>query len=400
MSFQAAQQPCPCESGRNYFECCGNSLNVDLDFIADLSKQQHPDIQKKLNQELLTAIAEINSTPDLFPVTIDFLADRVELVKMSPYWYSESNFLDRQRIQGRCAIRADVQWLSDSVEQNNWQLTPFIFHSAFCGSTLMVRALEQLFDCLPLKEPGALGGLLDYALSRGYSETKETTYQKQVLSLLSRRFSRDQISVIKANDLHNAYINALMKSQFDFPVLLMYTGLNDFIFGCLKTQDRQQWIADRFEYTVDYFKNRFELSDIEQLVPDQFHQLDYAKKAAAYWSFNILLFFEIIEEFPDRVKTLDFNAMLENPLSSINACGCWLGLSKLPGVNPKIELSWLMGQHAKNLNQTYSPEQRQDDMLQVLRENKDVLPEAEALARKILGNRYPDNGLPLKLQYD
>ncbi|MDH5257146.1 MAG: SEC-C domain-containing protein [Gammaproteobacteria bacterium] len=403
MSFESPNNPCPCESGRDYLTCCANPSFTDLQFLHDLTKSRgvasagtvgtdSTENNKPLPDVLVHCVNNINQDPALFPVKVDFLDGSVELVKMSPYWFSESTFLDRDRIMGRCAIKADVSWLNDNVDKSRWQSTPFLFHSAFCGSTLMVRALELLFDSLPLKESDLLSSLLDYRLSADYEESTNAEYQAIVMSLLSRRFEPDQKPVYKANDLQNAYITSLLDWRDDFPVLLMYCSLNEFIFGCLKTEERKGWISNRFRYSSLYFKKRFKLDELPELNENAF-----VEKAAAYWSFNMMLFLEAVEEFPDRVKTLDFNVMLEDPLSIVKKSGEWLGLKAIDGLNEKYELNWLMGQHAKNPGQEYSSAQRQQELEDVLNGEGEALQKAEALARKLLGERYPEHGLPLKL---
>ena len=260
MSFQSTNSPCPCESGREFSVCCGNDINTDLNFVFDLAADTN---LQPLSNELKLAVDNINKEPGLFPIEIDFINDDVELVKMSPYWYSESTFLDRDRVQGRCAIKADINWLQSHVDKTQWQPLPFIFHSAFCGSTLMVNALELFFNTLPLREPDVLGKLLNCHLSDDVTAAQEQEYQYLVMSLLSRRFDPAQVPIYKGNDLQNAYVSTLLDWPAEFPLLFMYTGLNDFIAGCIKVDIRIDWITDRYEYCHRYFERRFNLDENE-----------------------------------------------------------------------------------------------------------------------------------------
>ena len=111
----------------------------------------------------------------------------------------------------------------------------------------------------------------------------------------------------------------------------------------------------------------------------------------------MLFFIECIEKSPARVRTLNFADMLKDPLSSIRACGEWFQLEKLEGVNQQHELNWLLGHHSKYTSHAYSPAQREDEIKSVLKANIELLTGAEAVARKILGDKFPEQGLPNKL---
>ena len=389
MSFRPTENPCPCESGRQFPLCCGSDIDSELNFVFDLTSDNN---NQPLSEELSQAVTDFNKKPSLFPVKIDFINNDVELVKMSPYWYSESTFLDPGRIQGRCGLKADINWLIENVDKTQWQTMPFVFHSAFCGSTLMLNALELLFNTLPLREPDVLGNLLNYHLSADCNLEHEIQYQYIVMSLLSRRFEDRQVPVYKGNDIQNSYLATLLDWPAEFPVLIMYTNLNEFVAACIKTEDRKEWIAARYTYCRRYFEFRFNLAH-----SDEESGLSFSEKAAAYWSYNMLLFIEAANGSPLRVRTLNFADMLSDPLASINACGEWFRLDKLDGINQMNELNWLMGQHAKNTTQAYSPSQREDDIKLILDANTDALIAAEAVARSILGDNYPENGLPNKL---
>ncbi|MCI0507403.1 MAG: hypothetical protein L0Z73_15020 [Gammaproteobacteria bacterium] len=250
MNDIASDTGCPCESGLTFSGCCGveNRSAVSADISAVVSANGI--IEKyKLTPQIQSAINLIHSNPDLFPARINFFESKAWFVKMSPRWYRESVFLDPGRIKGTFVIETDLTWLREVCERITWQLASFIFHTAFCGSTLMSQALDALFDCLPLREPEVLGNVLVYERPHAEAENQRT-WLHCVLHLLSRRYEPDQAVVVKANDHANPLTLALAKSGYHVPMLFMYTPLSEFLAGCLKAKNRREWIAQRYKSVV------------------------------------------------------------------------------------------------------------------------------------------------------
>src|SRR5690242_11238258 len=109
--------------------------------------------------EQAPTLADILATPDFFPMKIDRARDELFFIRMSRESFRQSAFLDRR------AVRATPDVVSVSLAElraASPQLRPecplhVILHTAFCGSTLLARYLEQLPHCLVLKEPALLG---------------------------------------------------------------------------------------------------------------------------------------------------------------------------------------------------------------------------------------------------
>lgn len=390
--------PCPCESGLTYDQCCGVSgkVAVSADIQAYLGKEgllpgHH------LTPQMLAAIESITVNPDLFPARFQLLQNRVWFVKMTPEWYRESVFLDPSRIKGTYVIEADMQWVEQACQSLPWQATSVIFHTAFCGSTLMAQALDCLFNCLSLKEPDALSNLLYYLRNAPpYHPIAENF--NLVMSLLSRRYHEQQGVVIKANDNANPLITDLIQWPHDVPILFMYTPLQEFLAGCLKADNRREWIRGRYQMLTPTLQAQFGDTATTNIGDN-----DFSKMAAVYWSYNISLFLNAWQQVKNDanksrlLRSLDFNFMLAHAPESVQTCGEFFGLHPISGADWDTRLGELFGVYSKNSNFTYSPEQRALDIIRVLEESADHVDVAEQLARTLLGRDYPDTGLPASL---
>ncbi|MDX1812326.1 MAG: SEC-C domain-containing protein, partial [Gammaproteobacteria bacterium] len=295
MSFFAATNPCPCESGLEYDQCCANPENKPILFS---QINQHGESDSPLTTELETAIQNFCTRPDLFPVNIDTLNNSSELAKMSPFWFSESVFLDSPRIMGKCRLTANLHWIKKQADNIDYQTTPYIFHTAFCGSTLISKALELTHHCLPIREPDLLAVLLNYSYSENTFPEIESQWYTRITNLLSRRFEPDVPAVIKANDYANPILHKILEYRPQTPVLLMYIPLQQFVASCVKIDSRKQWIQDRIRANYYRFMPALQVPE-EQINFDQ----DIGKLAAVYWCYSIYLFQTAIENYGDHIKT-------------------------------------------------------------------------------------------------
>ena len=390
--------PCPCESGLPYNLCCGvpGKMAVNAQIHAYIGSEGIK-TGHDLTPEMLAAVETISTNPDLFPARFQLLNNKVWFVKMSPEWYRQSVFLDPSRIKGTYVIEADTQWVATACQSLRWQSTSVIFHTAFCGSTLMAQALDSMFNCLSLKEPDALGILL-YYLRNAPPEHPRAENFDLMMKLLSRRYDAQQGVVIKANDYANPIIKDLLSWEHAVPILFMYTPLEEFLAGCLKADNRREWIRGRYQ-TI----NTELLACFPTLATSDMNESDFGKMAAVYWCYNVSLFLKALHEVnkdsgkSHLLRSLDFNTMLASPRQAVQACGDLFGLKKLADTDWDETLKSLFGVYSKNNRFRYSPQQRELDISQVLNENPEHVEAAQQLARVLLGSDYPDTGLPAAL---
>ena len=387
MSFFSSNNPCLCESGLDYLYCCGAPDRRELNIVARIESDES-DAFRQLPVGISNSIHNMSFSPDWFPVKIDLPANKITFVKMSPFWYEESVFLDAGRILGTYAIEMQSDFVKEKLHSLEWHYSPIIFHTAFCGSTLLSKALSQAYNSLPLREPDLLGSLFSTIPNEFASDAQ---YVKWVMGLLTRRYDPDQPVVIKANDYANGLMCKLLETKSSTPTLFMYIPLNEFLAGCLKDGGRQQWIAERYTF----IKNRLAVifPELDKL---NIGEGEWGKMAAAYWSYNISLYLQAHQMFPDRMRCLDFNQMLKMPEQVIEACAHWFGLKPLSGVSLSGEIKSLFNVYSKG-GQEYNKDKRREDIDNILRENAEHMSMAKTCAIEIIGQFALDPKLPGQL---
>ena len=394
MNSIETEQHCSCESGRSFTECCGtegrSALNADR--LAKLDDEGNV-LEGELTQQLTASVKQASTSPDMYFARYNFLEERAYMVKMTEQYYQDSVFLDPGRIKGTCVIEANFKWVESIADSIELQKMPMIFHTAFCGSTLMSQALHAAFDVLSLREPEPLSNLLELFRSPLKMEDYKNYWLDTVLKLLSKRYQPEAITVVKTNDYSNPMMIEIQNRYSEIPMLFMYTPLDEFVAGCLKAKNRREWIKGRYESSKPHADHLFAQELESASISDQ----GFAEMAAFYWSYNIALFFQSWRAHPERIRSLDFNAMLSDPLQALAACGAWFGLEKSKDADANEKVDALFGVYSKNSRMTYSPQQRHDDIQQQLADYADELDKAKQLAHQLLGDDYPDTSLPAAL---
>jgi len=382
---QVAQEynPCPCESGWQFPDCCGLESSENYRIFGELDNPNNLSIENTAKIE--NAINNMHETPDLFPVKLSLKQKKVHYVKMSPHWYNKSIFIDPERIAGSYGLSADLDQLAyicDQIAPNN---SPFIFHTAFCGSTLLSRALAEIYECLPIREPQAINDLYQFVKDKQSDDKEISLWLSRIIAILSRRYHPYAPSIIKANDYANGLMMSLLKHSVTTPVLFMYTPLSEFLASCLKAENRRQWIKSRYQYCKSPVADLLNIPVQDMMLTEE----NVGEMAAIYWIYNILLFENAYDQHPNNLFSLDFNHMLDNPIDCLETCADLFSLEPKKSINVSEELEWLLSVYSKDSIQDYSPDRRQKDIQQTLSENKHILKNAEGFARNILAERYP-----------
>ncbi len=169
----------------------------------------------------MTDIATIERDPRWLPHALDLAGRRVQFVKMPRETLSQPPFL----ADFAPATAQDEAWFSFAqVEAMEPETGPlhFIFHTAFCRSTLLVRALEIEGMSAGLAEPGIIARLA------GAGDAARSLV-KPVCDLLSRPWGDGEAVFVKPTNHANMLIPALLAARPDASAVLMTNDLAPFL---------------------------------------------------------------------------------------------------------------------------------------------------------------------------
>lgn len=174
----------------------------------------------------------------------------------------------------------------------------FIFHSAFCCSTMLARAFDIPGKAMGLKEPLILHDLVGWA-HRGGTPQQVASVLDDALALLARPFGNGEGLVVKPSNLLNAMAPAMLAMRPDARALLLYAPLRDYLNSIArKAMVGRLWVRDLL---VKQLKDR--LIDFGFSGEDYLRHTDL-QVAAIGWLAQHALFARLADRFGDRVRTL------------------------------------------------------------------------------------------------
>ncbi len=217
----------------------------------------------------------------------------------------------------------------------------FVFHSAYCCSTLLARAFDIEGVAMGLKEPVILNDLSGWK-HRGGSSSRIAEVLDGAMRLLARPFAPGEASIVKPSNLINAFAPAMLAMRPEARALLLYAPLRLYLASIAKKgMWGRLWVRDLFvklgkDGLVDY-----------GFSPDEVMQQTDLQIAAIGWLGQHRLFASLAERFPERVRTLDSETLVARPAESLAALTELYGLDLTPSAVTAIASGPAFTRHSK-----------------------------------------------------
>ena len=189
----------------------------------------------------------------------------------------------------------------------------FIFHSAYCCSTLFTKVLDRPGLASTLSEPVILNDLVGWRHRGGRSQDVGTVLDS-ALTLLARPFGDGEQVVVKPSNVVNALAPTILTIRPAARALLLYAPLNAYLASIArKGMWGRIWVRDLLGKQL-----------ADGMVDMGFEAADYLKLtdlqvAAVGWLAQADLFAKLHARFPTRVRTLDSEFFLAHPRETLGA---------------------------------------------------------------------------------
>ena len=187
----------------------------------------------------------------------------------------------------------------------------FIFHSAYCCSTLLANAYDRPGQAFSLKEPVILNDIVGWR-QRGAEPNAVGKVLNDALRLLARPFTPGEIGVVKPSNVVNGLAKASMGLRPRSRAVLLYAPLEIFL-GSIANKGLfgRLWVRDllRKQLRDGTIHLGFEPEDY-------FLQTDL-QVAAVGWLSQHALFADMATTWPDRVRTLSSETLTADPARAL-----------------------------------------------------------------------------------
>lgn len=218
----------------------------------------------------------------------------------------------------------------------------FIFHSAFCASTLLCRALDLPGLAMGLSEPVILNDLVGIRRRQEASPQQLGALTDQALRLLGRGWQTGEAVVIKPSNILNPLAAGMLLLRPASKAVLLSAPLEMFLSSVArKGMWCRLWVRELLEgFLIDGVVDLgFEAKDYLRLTDLQV--------AAVGWVAQQALFAALASRFGDRVIALDSEELTGAPLQAIPAVARHFGLPWQEGHDASLAQSPALRRHSK-----------------------------------------------------
>lgn len=201
----------------------------------------------------------------------------------------------------------------------------FIFHSAFCCSTVLARAFDIEGVAMGLKEPVLLNDLTGWQ-HRGGTAREIAPVLDDGLTLLARPFGAGEAVIVKSSNVTNGMAPGMMMMRPGAKALLLHAPLRVYLGSIAKKgMTGRLWARDLLVKQL-----REGLHNLGFKPDDYLAQTDL-QVAAMGWLAQHALFARMIGQFgPGRVRSLDSETLMADPVAAIAALAELYGLDVDP----------------------------------------------------------------------
>jgi hypothetical protein len=244
---------------------------------------------------------------------LDLRGDRVMFRHVPRAMHSAGPFLTDELIGDQPEAICDR---ASAVSAARAQAAPvrFLFHSAFCGSTVLARALDLPGHAMALSEPTLLNDITGFRRRGEVQGAEMARLLDDALLLLARRWEPGERVVIKPSNILAALMPPMMALRPEAQAVLLFAPLHDFLLSVArKGLWCRLWVRELLEGYL-----REGLVDLGFGANDYFRQSDL-QVAAVGWLAQHRLFAALAAQFPDRVVTLDSSRLMAAPAVTLAA---------------------------------------------------------------------------------
>ncbi len=188
----------------------------------------------------------------------------------------------------------------------------FIFHSAYCASTMLVRALDVTGSAMGLSEPVLLNDMIGWR-RRGADSRQHAKTLRDALGQLARPYAPGESVVIKPSNIFNGLAAQSLSLLPNARALLLYAPLPDFL---LSVARKGLWCR---LWTRELLEGMLQdgLVDLGFEPRDFFRQSDL-QVAAVGWLAQQAMFERLAHQFgPTRIASLDSETLTRDPASAV-----------------------------------------------------------------------------------
>jgi hypothetical protein len=316
---------------------------------------------------------ELCRSPEWFPADVDVAARRIQFLHLDPQSLERAPFLDN---------RLDVDWRAGHMcSYDAVELPPatrpaaWLWHTSFCGSTLLARMLHVAPHAVALKEPLVLRRLGDAA----HEGSRIDEPLRILLPLLSRPWHAEGRVLIKPTHAALNIARAVMACDDRSRGIVLTSALEDFLISNVK---KPPATLSKVPQLVERAMGATRL--LKKLGPAAFEPPSTLAVVALQWAAQRELVGELLEAMgPERLRIIDWADLQDDITTSTLECARWLDLG-IPEAALRDSVAINATRHSKETEQHFDVATRRSEASRLAETFEPQIREAMAWAERHL----------------
>jgi len=281
--------------------------------------------------------------PTWLPHAYDARRDTLVFAHLPRETQREMVFLDpRFMPPGAQSEPAPIAELGADVVRHQAGPLHFIFHTGFCCSTLLARALDIPGVSMGIKEPSVLASFAQY-----WSNSRRAPGALEALTitlnLLSRPLMRGEAQIVKPSTVVNHIIPQLLHARPDAKAIVLFSSLDSFLRAIARRGlDGRIFARELFHQFAPVIPLDAGFDDEDPVL------LADLQIAAQAWLMQASFMDALAKRFgTSRVRVLNADTLLQNPMGALSAVGAFFNLGLTPEIARAVAEGPVFQEHAK-----------------------------------------------------
>ena len=307
----------------------------------------------------MSELTKMISDPRWFPDAFDANAGSVLLTKTARAGLAGASFLDER--WDRSGLEQKAIPLSELAGLPATKSPPaFIWHTAFCCSTLLARCLDRPGRNLSLREPTTLMAIANQKRMQGVAASNASL--GLLLAALGRPFvGKERVTIKPTNTVNNLILDVMDIAPASKHILLT-SDLPSFLVSIAKKGEAGRGFARKL-FTIFAMDGH----PVSQMDPRQLMQMSDLQIAALVWHMQIASFMAAAQKGgASRVAWLDGDSFVTEPQAVLDRVDGFLELGLGTDHTSKTANGPLFKRDAKDASKAYTPEDRAREKQQTL----------------------------------
>lgn len=217
----------------------------------------------------------------------------------------------------------------------------YIFHFAFCGSTLLSRCMDYPDHTMVYKEPDLLHQIGYYLRFPNVYSLPAKELLSFGLSSVQRTFQSTETPIVKLTDSCSNLPALCLDVHAEARAIVVYNSLETFLLATLKSRKRRQYTRGM------YIRARNDMASAGISLEVSKHMLSDAQMSGYVWLSLMYRYTDWLSRYGSRFRSLKMDSLLAAPLQTMQAASSFMNLKIPPSLFEKTLDQGVFTRHAK-----------------------------------------------------